>query len=170
MPEPLSVEIIPIGPDDPNIPAHNLARNHTCSAVEYLEATNWKKSELEIKWDFTEKVFFVQFTGKAQLSDKRLNNLMSKRVPLEIAKSSRCECGSTLNLGDYKILMKESDFVFSAEYFCPTCRTSLTAERNGFKKILEKWFTSLKKIEIKATGFRLERSTNEPKGLSTGKS
>jgi hypothetical protein len=155
MAKPLSVKVIPIGPAY-GYPEVDLS----CGAAELLDRTDWKNSALEIKWDAAEKTFFVQFTGKANQAGPELKNILSKRVSLEIARSSRCECGSILYFGDYTVSFKNADFVFKAEYFCPSCKTKLIAKRTGIKTVLEAWFTSLKKIKIKTSGFGLERDTN----------
>ena len=107
----LSVELIPVGwgPVDAN-----LEESHSCAAVALRNAIDWKKSALEIRWDAAEKTFFVEFNGKAGAVSPELNDILSKRVPLQIAHSSRCECGSTLSLGDYIVTIKESDFKFRA--------------------------------------------------------
>ncbi|MEM5461345.1 hypothetical protein VSR69_42230 [Paraburkholderia phytofirmans] len=129
----------------------------SCAALFYREAIDWEKSQLEVKWSATEKCFAVEFTGKGNI-DLSMAELLSKRVPLRIAKASTCECGTTLELGDYTVLLSDSDFLFHAEYFCPNCKANLIAEKKGLRRVLETWFTGLKKIEIKTTGIGLERS------------
>jgi hypothetical protein len=155
----LSVEIVPVGEGSLGI----LKGDHDCSALLINNAINWKKAALEIRWDAAEKTFFVEFNGKAAEVAPNLNSILSKRVPLQIARTSRCECGSTLSLGDYTVTMKDSDFKFHAEYFCPACKVHLIAEKRGLKKILETWFSSLKRLEIKASGVRIERAVGSPR-------
>lgn len=154
---PLTVEVIPVGADTPTEIDYDLEKSPSCSALFMKSAVNWKKSSLEIKWDSSERAFTVEFTGKGRLPSD-FDNLLSKRVPLQIARSSTCECGSVLELGDYSILMDGSDFKFFGNYFCPSCKIRLSAEKKGLKRILETWFTGLKKLEIKATGVGIERA------------
>lgn len=160
MSQQVEIELIPVGPDfateDHDLVA--FSRSGMCDAALLRDAINWEKSELEIKWNAAEKVFFVQFSGKQPRIDFKTGELLSKRVPLKIARSSRCECGGALELGDYTVSIKNADFGFKAEYFCPTCKSKLTAERNGLKKFLETWFSSLKRVDIKLTGFGIERA------------
>ena len=151
----LEVELMPIGSDHGESSEYYL--NLRCEATYMRDAVDWQKSALEIKWSATEKVFFVQFNGKRPHIDYSTSELLSKRIPLQIAHSSRCECGTTLKLGDYPVSVKNSDFSFHGEYFCPNCKSQLIAEGSGFKKMLERWFSSLKRIEVRATGFRIER-------------
>jgi hypothetical protein len=153
----LEVQVIPVGDEDPNSLDYDLETSATCMAGFYRDAVAWEKSSLRIKWNSTDRFFSVVFDGSGTV-DMSLSGLLSKRVPLQIAKASTCECGSQLALGDYTVVIEDNDFRFKADYFCPACKTRLNAERKGLRKVLETWFTGLKKIEIKTTGVALERS------------
>jgi hypothetical protein len=132
------------------------SEGNACEAGLFSEAAEWKDSELEIKWNAEERAFAVAFhgVGAVQMTPK---GMLSKRVPLEIARSSQCECGGPLALGDYRIVATSSDFRFEGEFFCPRCKSRRSAETSGFRGILEKWAFGLKKIEIKADGVGIER-------------
>lgn len=160
----VAVELIPIGAGDKRLrePSAN-----SCAANLYQGATDWEKSALDIRWDAKERTFFVEFNGKADKADIGLGDILSKKIPIQIADSSRCECGSILSLGNYRVIMNDSDFNFKAEYFCPTCQVELVAEKKGIMPFLQKWFSSLKKIEIKATGVGLERAVENPSSFDS---
>jgi uncharacterized protein YneR len=157
MPNQLEVQVIPVGNEDPASVDYDLENSATCMATFFRNAVAWEKSSLTIKWNSTDRFFSVEFGGSGAI-DISLSELLSKRVPLQIAKASTCECGSTLSLGDYTVVVEDNDFRFKADYCCPVCKARLIAERRGLRKILETWFTGLKKIEIKTTGVGLERS------------
>jgi hypothetical protein len=150
MAEALGVYITPIGGDDEDL-SHG-----ACSAVFFRQEIEWQKHALMIKWNAKERLFYVEFTGKGQI-DVGLSDLLSTRVPLRIARSSHCVCGSPLELGDYSISTENDDFAFRGEFFCPSCSTRLAAERKGIKRVLETWFSGLKRIEVGTTGFGIER-------------
>ena len=127
-----------------------------CAADIYHSATSWEDAVLEIKWDATDKAFYVSFNGDGPTSVST-KNILSKKIPLEIARSSRCECGSTLELGDYRIIAKMSDFFFEGEFYCPVCKSERLAKKGGLLKAVAEWINDLKKIEIKANGVGFER-------------
>ncbi|MBS0587010.1 MAG: hypothetical protein JSS37_03435 [Proteobacteria bacterium] len=153
----LDVQVIPVGDEDSTSINYDLEKSPTCMASFYRNAVAWEKSSLSIKWNSTDRFFSVEFDGSGTI-DMSLAELLSKKVPLQIAKTSTCECGSSLALGDFTVVVEDNDFRFKADYFCPACKLRLTAERKGLRKVLETWFTGLKKIEIKTTGVGLERS------------
>lgn len=127
-----------------------------CAAMVLSEQKPWDDSSLEIKWDSKEREFIVIFKG-AGVPDLTVDQALSTRVPLQIARASRCRCGGTLELGNYRIITTKNDFTFEGTYFCPTCKTDFLAEQSGFRHFITKWIRGLKKIEIKAGGVGLER-------------
>lgn len=149
----LALDIIPVGSDDPRSIDYDLEKSASCSAISYKTAADWDTSSLEIKWNSTDRFFSVEFKGTADDRIKLpLSHALSKKIPLQIARSSTCECGAPLQLGDYTVTVEDSDFRFRADYFCPICKAKLVADKKGFKKIIEPWVMGLRKIEIKATG------------------
>lgn len=154
----LEIKIVPIGQEASEDVEYELdGSGLRCSADHYRDVIDWHKSALEIRWNSTARFFSVEFKGSGRIP-VGLSNLLSKRIPLKIAQTSRCECGSVLELGDYSVAFEDSDFRFKADYFCPTCKARAIAEQKGLKKVLETWFSGLKKIEIKATGVGFERN------------
>jgi hypothetical protein len=147
--------------DNPLI-AESERQGRACTAFMYKGATDWITSSLEIRWKSEERAFTVAFKGNAKAISLPVQEILSKRVPLQIAQSSGCECGASLELGDYEVSVEdtgeESDFWFRANYFCPRCKTKAVAEKKGLKRLIEDWIFGLKKIEIKATGVGIERS------------
>jgi hypothetical protein len=127
-----------------------------CFAHLFRNAEEWDDDSLEIKWDSATKEFNVVFTGVGHV-DIRLENGLSRRVPLEVAQSSRCECGGTLALGDFRIHSGRKDFTFEGNYFCPTCKADYSAKHSGIRHMISKWANGLKKIEIKPSGVGFER-------------
>ena len=152
MREALGVHITPIGEGDEDL------RHGACAAalVLFRQPIEWQKHALAIRWNSRERVFCVEFTGEGQV-DVSLSDLLSTKVPLRIARSSLCVCGSHLELGDYSITTENSDFAFRGEFFCPSCSVRIAAERKGIKKVLERWFSGLKRLEIGTTGIGIER-------------
>ena len=157
MSQKLEVQLVPVGADEPHMLDYDLDGSAACAALFYRDSVDWEKSSLEIKWNSADRYFSVEFKGSGEI-DVPLAELLSKRVPLQIARASTCDCGTTLELGDYAVAVEDNDFRFQANYFCPSCKSRLTAEKNGLKRVLETWFTGLKKIEIKTTGVGLERA------------
>ena len=157
MSQKLELEVIPVGTDEPSSPDHNLGTSQSCAAALYRSASDWEKSSLEIKWNASERYFSVEFKGTGEIT-LPLAEVLSKRIPLRVTHASTCECGATLELGDYTVAVEDNDFRFQADYFCRSCKARLSAEKKGFRKLLETWITGLKRIEIQATGVGLERS------------
>jgi hypothetical protein len=151
MNELLRLDLIARGADSPLHPDYDLERSGSCAAALYRTASRWDKSSLAIKWDSVERAFTVDFKASGNI-EVPLGEVLSKRIPLEIARASNCECGSVLQLGDYSVIVEDADFRFQADYFCPVCKRRLLAEKKGFKRLIETWATGLKKIEVKATG------------------
>jgi hypothetical protein len=151
MKEPISVQLVPVGSDE--LPSH---AGNVCAAGLFRRVNSWDDSALEIRWNSTDRVFSVTFRGGGPV-ELPLEDMLSKDVPLQIARSSRCECGSLLGLGDYRIVTTGDDFLFEGEFFCPACKARRVAETSGFRGIIRKWGVGLKKIEIKVDGVGLER-------------
>jgi len=130
--------------------------SRSCSAYLFKGVQEWDDASLEIKWNSEQKEFTVAFKGEGQVN-LPIENLLSQTVPLHIAESSNCECGETLQLGDYRILTSNNDFTFEGNFFCPTCKTKVLKERSGLRYLISTWFRGLKKLEIKTTGLGIER-------------
>jgi hypothetical protein len=131
-------------------------RYRGCYAYVFRESVNWDDTSLEIRWNSDMKVFTVIFKGVGR-NDLNMEKALSKDIPLKIARSSRCECGGVLELGDYSIRSTRDDFTFEGVYFCPKCKSKFLAERAGIRHLISKWIKGLKKIEIKAGGVGIER-------------
>jgi len=156
----VSVQLVPLMQ---RAPARRVGapRSADCAANLYRSVNQWDKSALDIKWSAKEKAFTVEFKGSGEVR-LAMADALSKRIPLEIARASRYECGSTLELGDYSITIENADFRFHANYFCPTCKAKAVADQKGFRRLIERCFRGLTKIEIKATGVGIERQVERP--------
>jgi hypothetical protein len=147
----VAIDIKPVGDEGQEVRPSSF-----CAAVHFDYYAAWVRRSLDIKWNSRERVFFVEFIGQGP-PDVPMTNLLTSRVPVHVANSSLCECGSSLRLGDYSITTEDHDFAFSGEFFCPSCSARFAAEKKGLKKYLENWLMGLKRLEISATGIGIER-------------
>ncbi len=118
--------------------------------------TSLNDIDLKIKWLNEKKAFFVSLKGKQLKKENGLAEL-GHRIPIEVAKDSKCCCGATLQLGDYSVHSEKGDFVFSGEFYCPACNETYQAKKGGLMDTIKMFFRDLRKIEIKATGVSIER-------------
>jgi hypothetical protein len=128
----------------------------SCSAYLLRDFPEWDETSLEIRWEAEEREFTVVFKGEGKIN-LSVEQLLSKKVPLYIASSSTCECGETLELGDYRINTTNNDFTFEGTFFCPRCKSRVFREGYGLRSIIGQWVRGLKKIEISPKGVGLER-------------
>ena len=134
-----------------------LARESShCSAPRMLltYAMNLHNTSFNIEWNSDKKTFVVRLFTKPE---SEVLPEMIKEIPLKIAQTSTCSCGEKLTLGDYSVGSSDGGFSLDAVYFCTSCKESSQLEKSGFKTFIKGWFSSLKKIEIKPTGFNIER-------------
>ena len=116
-----------------------------CSANLLREFPEWDETSLEIRWEAEEREFTVVFKGEGKIN-LSVEQLLSKKVPLYIANSSTCECGETLEVGDYRINTTNNDFAFEGTFFCPKCKSRVFREGYGLRNIIGQWVRGLEKI------------------------
>ena len=126
-----------------------------CTANLFKTAGNWDKSSLKIQWNAESKVFTVEFVGKGTINPK-FEKFLSQSMPIYIARSSACECGQALQLGDYQVNSANDDFRFEGCYFCPICKAKLAAEGKGIRNRIARWFSRLRKVQITTAGVDIE--------------
>lgn len=127
-----------------------------CGASFFKEVQEWDDASLRIKWKSREKEFDVTFKGQGTIN-LTIENLLSNAVPLHIAQSSSCECGESLQLGDYQVFTSKNDFSFEGTFFCRKCKANTLAVQSGLRHFISTWFKGLKRVDIKATGVAIER-------------
>jgi hypothetical protein len=135
--DPLEVEIVPVTQQAPMTPK--------CTAVLLQTAARWDESSLDITWDSQRRAFKVFFVGKQEAAaEERL----IQEIPIEIACSSYCVCGSKLRLGSYGVQAANGEFTFKGEFICESCQRPIQATSSGFRSILLKCLRQLKRIQI----------------------
>lgn len=151
------IELIPIGKHGKNLSNNEeVLFNKECQAISFkTSGPRWDESNLRIDWNSEKKYFTVQFKGIGDFG-LELEQSLSQKIPLQIAKTSRCDCGSVLHLGNYTVLAKDNEFVFKGRYYCKSCKEALDAESSGIRSLIFRWLNKLKKIEVKLNGFSIE--------------
>jgi hypothetical protein len=119
-------------------------------------AANWYESSLKIQWTAESRVHTVEFTGKGSITFKQ-EQFLTQSMPILIARSSTCECGQALQLGNYQVNTAHDDFKFEGVYFCQACKARLATERKGIRKVIARWVSGVKKVQINTRGVNIER-------------
>jgi hypothetical protein len=163
MPKKVDIEIIPIGEKDrldrlPSHESHYYSGSYCSATGQLLNYLEWDENKIRIRWDAEGKKFTVEFVGiDKETKQSFVQDLLSKEIPLEIARTSNCECGGILELGNYSVQLVSDEFIFEAEYYCPACKNDHIAKSKGLKELIRRWIFGLKRIDITASGIGIER-------------
>jgi hypothetical protein len=125
--------------------------------------------ELQIAWDDTERQFTVEASVSRYCNQCHQHEREATRrprstlasVPLEIAQTSSCSCGSTLDLKDYSLRVANGDLQFSATYVCQTCIEQRKTARSGIGSMLLSLWSLTKKVKIGADGIEYEKEATK---------
>lgn len=90
----------------------------------------WDSKFLEIKWHEKAHSFYVVFKANGSFFNE-VHQTLAQVIPIQIADTSRCECGGSLTVGDQKMIFSDSDFRFKAVFYCKKCKLEREIKADG---------------------------------------
>ncbi len=128
-----------------------------CAAVELIPFEN---VDCEIEYNENSKEFKVKLFIDGFCSPCRKKwqiEQFVKEVPLKIAATSRCSCGSELYLTNHSIRKTGNIFEFEGQYVCNECKKANKTIRSKIGKALISFWKETRKIEVGPKGVIYEK-------------
>jgi hypothetical protein len=126
--------------------------SQSCSQVDVFEAHGFPPLETHIEWISDTRMFRVRY--KTRHTNGNLH-VVHQIIPMEIAERSHCDCGGLLALGDYTVTTMQDELVFTAIYYCPSCKKTVQHQQEDIATIIKRYLRSLKSLKIGPIGLEV---------------
>jgi Zn finger protein HypA/HybF involved in hydrogenase expression len=110
-----------------------------------------------IAWNDKERSFDVKITTVCTCGGM----LIVERLPVLIAQTSSCACGSNLVIKDYSISKRDKEIDFDATYQCPKCNKTRKRLIRGLASRISRVWYDTSRVEIGLDGIKYEKRSQE---------
>lgn len=115
-----------------------------------------------IDWNAERREFSVRLAFYCPPCGYSFASAVVKRLPVTIARESRCSCGSRLELSDHSFsLTEDGDVTFDGKYICPRCKKEKNSVVQWIRKgLMEIWDKTIR-IKLGPTGIEYEKGHSQ---------